>query len=461
MSCSRPVAVLQIISNHHMLLPARLVRALALLDELDYPYKFYDIERSPELDFRSALVKLFASIKEETVLVSMACNNQYPKIESLIFLFLYLPLLKNKRVIICSPYFSLYQVDLVKRDNVIFCSLDIDDYIASYIGDPDLKDDVFFEHLDQYLVRYGYQDYRFWAYLTFGCRADCSFCYNRLPFKDAPIVSRHCPHTVLSWMRAGRRLGKTYFEFSEPNFLSDRSFASQFLDVLKRENPGVTWRCKTRLDDIDSVIYKRMIDAGCRTIFFGFEHVDEGLLQEIRKGEDSSQKLNEFMSYRREETAIHVSFMTGIRGETPAMLRRNFDMMMGISAFPHVEPNLGWQILFNRLNRVQTFQNVIVAFMHVMNIVPPRMSVSSFLMRDVLSMCLREPFFDFLYLTECEMSLELMQQMVIYFKSHPEQQIVRDYDRLLTYDGGVLVKIILKSRTLNELNNSVLSLMGV
>ena len=166
------------------------------------------------------------------------------------------------------------------------------------------------------------------------------------------------------------------------------------------------------------------------------------------------------MAYRQEETVLHLSFMTGIRGELPQALRRNLDMVMRMGSISNVEPNLGWQILFDRKNRAKTFPNFIVAFMYIMNIIPHRWGVSPALMRDILRMCIREPFFDFLYLTESEASLELMQQLVVYIKSKPQQQLIRDYHRLLDYENGMLTKLILKSRTLKALNDGVLSLAG-
>jgi hypothetical protein len=79
MSKRLSLAVLQIIPKHHDLLPAGLVKAMTMLDELGCPYGFYDIERSPDPDFRSSLLRLFASIKEDTILVSMACQIITPR----------------------------------------------------------------------------------------------------------------------------------------------------------------------------------------------------------------------------------------------------------------------------------------------------------------------------------------------------------------------------------------------
>ncbi len=457
----RSIAVLQIIPKHHDLLPVGLVKALSFLDQLGHPYGFYDIERAPGADFRSSLLQLLASIKEETVLVSMACHNNYPKIESLIFLYLYLHLLKDKKVIICSPYFSLYETSLIHRDNVVFSPLNIEEYILRHVGDPHLSEDVFFARLEALLSRYGYQNYRFWEYLTFGCYAKCSFCYNRLPFEGAPAITQHSPERVLQWMRIAKRSGKTYFEFCEPNFISDRPFTEGFLGRLEQENPGVTWRCKTRLDDIDLDIYNRMTAAGCRTIFFGVEHVDFSLLRRIRKGENSGKRLAIFLKFRRKETALQLSFMMGIRGETPSALRRNLEMVLQIGAVDGIEPNIGWQILFNRRNRAPVAPNYIIPFMFIMNFLPGRMEVSPALMRDILQMCREEPFFDFWCMTESQESLVLMQHLVAFLKSRPQQQVIKDYDRLLHYQGGELTKLILKSRTLEELNSSVLSMAGL
>ena len=262
-------------------------------------------------------------------------------------------------------------------------------------------------------------------------------------------------------MRAAKHSGKTYFEFCEPNFISDRPFTEAFLKRLKEENPGVTWRCKTRLDDIDPDIYGRMTAAGCRTIFFGVEHVEESLLRRLGKGENSPKRLAEFLKYRREETDLQLSFMMGIRGETPSALRRNLEMVLQIGAVDGIEPNIGWQILFNRRNRAPAVPNYIIPFMFIMNFLPSHMEVSPALMRDILQMCIREPFFDFWCMTESDQSLGLMQELVVFLKSRPQQRVIRDYDRLLSYEGGELTKLILKSRTLDDLNRGVLSLMEV
>lgn len=455
------LAILQIIPKHHELLPVGLLRALATLDELGHPYRFYDVERLPEPDFRLSLMALMSSIKEDTVLVSMACHNNYPKIESLIFLYLYLPLLKNKKVIICSPYFSLYETSLIRRDNVVFSPLNIDEYILDHFKAPPMAEEDFSGRLEPLLVRYGYQDYHFWEYLTFGCYAKCSFCYNRLPFEGAPEITQRSADGVLSWMHTAKRLGKTYFEFCEPNFISDRPFTEVFLKRLKQENLGLTWRCKTRLDDIDPDIYSQMTAAGCRTIFFGVEHVDKSMLRRIRKGENTAQRLKDFLKYRRKETTLHLSFMMGIRGETPLALSRNLEMVLQIAELGHIEPNIGWQILFNRRNRAEVVPNYIIPFMFVMNFLPGHKKVSPALMKDILQICRQEPFFDFWCMTESQASLALMQHLVIFLKSRPQQKVIRDYDRLLQYQGGDLTKLILKSRTLEDLNNGVLSMAGV
>ncbi len=457
----RSVAVLQIIPNHHDLLPSGMIKALYILDQLRYPYTFYDIERSYSRDLRLSLIKLFSGIKEDVVLVSMACHNNYPKIEVLIFLYLYLPLLKDKKVIICSPYFSLYETALIERDNVVFSSLNIDEYVLKHLGDPGYKDEDFFRRLKSLIKRYGYEHSRLWGYLTFGCHAKCSFCYNRLPFEGAPDITMQSSDQVLRWMRAAKSLGKTYFEFSEPNFLSEKKTALGFLTRLEKENPGVTWRCKTRLDDIDRDIYERLVRAGCKTIFFGVEHVDMMLLRRLRKGEDSAKLLGEFFEYRKEETTIHLSFMTGIRGETLSAQMRNLEKILQLGAMTNVDPNIGWQILFDRRHRAKTVPNYIIPFMFALNFIPHHMTVSPALMRDILRMCIKEPFFDFWCMTEAEESLALMQQLVVFLKKRPQQQAIRDYHRLLDYQGGSLTKLILKSRSLEELNTGVLDLMGV
>jgi len=455
------IAVLQIIPNHHELLPVGLLKALSCLEESKLPFGYYDILQSPAGDFRLSLMRLLAGIKEETILVSMACHNNYPKIESLILLYLYLPLLKTKKVIICSPYFSLYETALIRRENVIFSPLDIDEYVIRHLGVSRIPEEIFLDRLEPLRKRYGFQDYRFWDYLTFGCHAKCSFCYNRLPFAGAPEVTKKSPEKVLRWMHKAKACGQTTFQFCEPNFISDRPFTEEFLKRLKKENPGVAWRCKTRLDDIDPAIYAQMTEAGCRTIFFGVEHVDLTLLRRIRKGEDSAKRLAQFLKYRRNETTVQLSFMMAIRGETPAALRHNLETVLQLGALEAVEPNLGWQILFNRRDRAAVVPNYIIPYMFLLNFLPKTMKVSPALMKDILSLCLKEPFFDFWFMTESQQSLSLMQHLVAFLKSRPQQKVIKDYELLMRFQSGALTKLILKSRTLEELNRGVLSLSGL
>jgi hypothetical protein len=161
------------------------------------------------------------------------------------------------------------------------------------------------------------------------------------------------------------------------------------------------------------------------------------------------------------ETSVHLSFLTGIRGETIPALRRNLETALRVGQIEGVMPIVIWQILYERHSRGKAVTNYIIPFMFMLNFIPERMELSLAFMKDILALCIAEPFFDFLCMTESSKSLELMQQLVIFLKSNPQQRTIKDYERLLHFQGGGLTKLILKSRSLEELNSGVLSMVGI
>lgn len=454
---SDKIAILQIIPDHHSLLPNNLLRALVFLGQHKINYTFYDIEKVNIKGIGLSLESLLESIKEDTVIVSLACNNNYPKVTSLIFLYIYLHILKGKKIHICSPYLSFYDLSSIKRENVFFNFKEIDEFLADIYALKPLDGPSFYKLVPGIIKEHGYSDYVFWTYLTFGCPAACSFCYNRFLKKGDPKIIYNQPHSVINWMKLARITGKDYFEFVDPNFISDKKFTLSFLDNLSKDSLPISWRCKCRLDMIDQDIYEKMIAAGCKTIFFGMEHVSSRLVNSLNKGENTTKCLAEFLTYWKKKVALEFSFIAGMKGESVKDLKDNLAFISKLQALQKVSVYLGYEILFNQKKRVRAKENYLIAFLLLFNSLSSDKEIELKFLNKLLSFCLNERFFDFFILTENEDSLDILQEIVRYYRANKSQKVMRDYGKFMDYQGGEFSNMLLKSKSLEELNKKILT----
>ena len=57
-----------------------------------------------------------------------------------------------------------------------------------------------------------------------------------------------------------------------------------YLTDVNKENLGIIWTCKSRIDNISSTIIKNMSEAGCYLIAFGAESTAPSVLNAVNKG---------------------------------------------------------------------------------------------------------------------------------------------------------------------------------
>ncbi len=452
---SRKIALLQIIVNHHELLPINLIKAIVLLEQHNIDHAVYNIEMSPQNDFETALTELFSKIKENTIIVSLACHNNYPKIINLAFIFLYISLLKNKTIHICSPYLSFYNLSLIKTKQITFHLEEIDLFLNRYFSLPQLSEHVLFARIPNTIKEYGYANHDFWSYLTFGCTSHCSFCYNSSLKKGNPRLIYSEPSKVIAWMKLARSLGKDNFQFTDPNFFSDKQFTLSFLKSIQQETTRLNWRCKLRLDDINKDIYQNLIAAGCRTIYFGVEHVSEKIIRAIHKNEEPAPLLIEFLKYWGQKTDLQLSLMTGFKEETLQDLEKNISFISKLEKLSHLEPILAYNILYNEQRRKNAVENYLILLLLTLNELPASKTVSRKFFKKLLFLCKQNRFFNFFILTENHNSLALFQALLKYCKEKPNNTALEAYNKLFAYENKDVANMAKKATSLRELNRRI------
>lgn len=147
-----------------------------------------------------------------------------------------------------------------------------------------------------------------------GCPYECTFCLKSMyghgvRYKPIEQLMKEIEQAVTIF-------GFRYGYFIDLEFTTKRGHAMEICDQLITRNYPFLWCCQTRADAVDTVLLKRMKQAGCRLIHFGVESGSPRILRETKKG-INRDTIQEGIRLTREagiETACF--FMLGFPGET-------------------------------------------------------------------------------------------------------------------------------------------------
>ncbi len=171
--------------------------------------------------------------------------------------------------------------------------------------------------------------------------------YLELPMTTM-IVSRGCPFGCL--FCASRNVwGRIYrtrsvdnaimeikfliekYKIKNINFWDDlwglnRDWTEEFCRRLIAEKIKISWSCERRVDTVDLEILKLMKQAGCYSIFYGVESLDQDCLDAINKGIKVEQAENVIRLTKQAGIEARANFILGLPHETPqkakAMVKR-------------------------------------------------------------------------------------------------------------------------------------------
>lgn len=106
------------------------------------------------------------------------------------------------------------------------------------------------------------------------------------------------------------------FRLEHDLFTANRNYIIQFCHALKKENLDITWGCSSRIDILDEDMMQNLKEAGCNSIYIGFETGSQNMQKKLKKNirvENADQKLLELYKYGFEVT---VSFIYGFEEES-------------------------------------------------------------------------------------------------------------------------------------------------
>lgn len=102
-----------------------------------------------------------------------------------------------------------------------------------------------------------------------GCPWQCEFCYNSVP----AVASRFRTKPIDRIIREIESLNARHVMFIDDNLAGDRRFCREFLDAIAPM--GLTWHAAVSADiGRDVNLLDQMSEAGCQSLFIGFETID-------------------------------------------------------------------------------------------------------------------------------------------------------------------------------------------
>lgn len=193
------------------------------------------------------------------------------------------------------------------------------------LGLPDysLLDDVY-KAGKYYIIQMGRQDTAS-VITSRGCPYSCGFCGNiRGRFRGRSAES------VVEELVCLKKKGIKIVDIVDTNFTLDRARAMRVFGLLIKENVGISFRFKSRVDLIDEEMIKAAKAAGAHLISYGMESGSQRMLDIMQKGTTVKQNARACEITKRAGLLCHAGWCLGYPGETRETIEEttNFIIMI-------------------------------------------------------------------------------------------------------------------------------------
>jgi anaerobic magnesium-protoporphyrin IX monomethyl ester cyclase len=150
-----------------------------------------------------------------------------------------------------------------------------------------------------------------------GCSyAECTYC--EMSSLVRKVYRRHSPARVVDEIRQLKLItGARDLYFQDDIFVTDEDWVEELCDRLIAADLDLMWTCESRF--VPRPLLRRMREAGCWRIYYGFEAGDQELLDRIKKGFTLDEARTAARDAREAGLEVMGFFMLGLPGETPAM----------------------------------------------------------------------------------------------------------------------------------------------
>ncbi len=162
-----------------------------------------------------------------------------------------------------------------------------------------------------------------------GCPYNCIFCL--LKIVGGKMRRTRSPNKVIEEMKILKKQGAKQIHFQDLTFTLDREWTIELCNLLIKEKLGLIWTCQTRVDKVDSDLLKLMKKAGCRSILYGVESLDQEALDKIKKDVRESDVKKAIILTKKQGIETRCSLMIGLPGETKKSVFETIDLLIKLN----------------------------------------------------------------------------------------------------------------------------------
>ena len=177
-------------------------------------------------------------------------------------------------------------------------------------------------HLDRYLSCFLVLPYL----VAHGCKwRRCAFCSHHLSYEE--YRESNIRDVVNDLAVLSRKYKVKYISFSD-EYLTPKQL-EQLAHWMIKMGLDIRWSTFVRAEPIftDKSFTKRLYDAGCRMLMFGFESATQRILNSMRKGTQVKHYAPILESCNNANIAVRLDFMVGFPGETEEDVERTFSFI--------------------------------------------------------------------------------------------------------------------------------------
>jgi anaerobic magnesium-protoporphyrin IX monomethyl ester cyclase len=159
-----------------------------------------------------------------------------------------------------------------------------------------------------------------------GCPYQCIFCLLNVVWGNKIRV--RSPENVIEELKILKSQGAKQIHFHDLTFTLDREWVIRLCNLMLENKLNLLWTCQTRVDKVDLELLKLMKRAGCRSILYGIESLNQESLDSLKKGvkvEDVEKALRET---KKAGIEIRCSMMLGLPGETKESVEKTISLLL-------------------------------------------------------------------------------------------------------------------------------------
>ncbi|MDP6670675.1 MAG: radical SAM protein [archaeon] len=158
-----------------------------------------------------------------------------------------------------------------------------------------------------------------------GCPFNCTFCYN--VFGARTNRRRGVDSIIHEIKELRRRYDVRAIHFSDDLFISNKAFVKEFCRRLIDEKIGLIWGTSGRVNTVNLPTLKRMKEAGCIGILYGFESGSQKMLDKMNKQVTIEQMKHAINITREAGLKMYPNFMVGIPGESVETIKETVEFI--------------------------------------------------------------------------------------------------------------------------------------